>query len=99
MADEGFIRFSTLMEFVCVWGAIIHNIRPPSNQQAAAPGAGQSDEKHLKISAFALALVNRNWMMKYNRNDSNYCVIFKYMINSDLLHLPFQMSDCHKDKI
>lgn len=35
-------------------GAIIHNICLPSNQQAAAPGAGQPAEKDLKISAVAL---------------------------------------------
>lgn len=52
-----------------MWGGYIHNIWLPSNQQTAAPGAGQPDEKDLKISAVALDLVNRNWMMNYFRND------------------------------
>lgn len=59
VADEGRIRFCTLTELVCVLGTIIHKIWLLSNQQAVAPGAGQPDEKHLPISAVALALGNR----------------------------------------
>lgn len=36
--------------------AVIHNIWLPSDQQTAAPGAGQAEKKHLQTSAGASAL-------------------------------------------
>lgn len=54
VADEGCIRFLTRMLVLAVW-AVIPKIWLSSNQQAASPGAGQPDEKHLDISAAALA--------------------------------------------
>lgn len=63
-ADEACIG-SHGVALCVVQRAITHKVWLSSNQHAATTGAGQPDEKHLKISAVALALVNRNWMMNY----------------------------------
>lgn len=84
-------------------GAAILKIRLSSNQQAAAPGAGQPAGKYLKISAVAFVLANRKWKVHYYRDDGNFCTRFKYIINEDLLYLHFLMHffliTCHSWKL
>lgn len=57
MAAYGVCRFSTAVELVSE-GAVIHKMWLSSNQHAVTPGAGQPDEKQLKISAGALAMLS-----------------------------------------